>query len=127
MLFPLVGLSFSLSCFILSVFDSVLFYYCKELEDCRERKLCLHERDFVPGRGIASNIVEAIVASRKVILVISRKYATSSWCQYEVQVALAQLHKRRSGRLLVPVLLEVNVCTKIRFPFVLHNHEDTLQ
>ncbi|CAK8675544.1 unnamed protein product [Clavelina lepadiformis] len=86
--------------------EDFVFKMLQELEDVRGRKICMHERDFTPGRGIADNIVECIGLSRRVIIVISRKYATSAWCQYEVQVALAQLHKHRRGRLLIPVLLE---------------------
>ena len=81
------------------------------LEDTRGRKLCIHERDFVPGCGIADNIVKCISLSRRVIIIISKKYIESAWCQYEVQVALAQIHQHRRGKLLIPVLLEVTKFT----------------
>nr|NP_001159600.1 toll-like receptor 2 [Ciona intestinalis]BAI43698.1 Toll-like receptor2 [Ciona intestinalis] len=88
--------------------DDVEFVYkmLEEMEEKRERKMCIHERDFTPGRGIADNIVECISTSRRMVLVVSRKYASSAWCQYEVQIALTELHAKRRGRLLVPILLE---------------------
>merc|ERR1712136_478396 len=58
------------------------------------------------GKSISENIVECISKSSRVLLLISRKYMSSSWCQYEVQISLTQLHKRRRHMLLIPVLLE---------------------
>ena len=83
--------------------------HLKELEDKRGKRLCIHERNFTAGRGIADNIVNCITMSRRMILVLSKKYTTSSWCQYEVQVALAQMHQHRKGKLLIPILLEVSI------------------
>ncbi|XP_063148967.1 toll-like receptor 13 [Candoia aspera] len=50
-------------------------------------KLCLHHRDFKPGRPIIENIVDNIYASRKTICIISRQYLESEWCSKEIQVA----------------------------------------
>ena len=77
------------------------------MEDKKGRKLCIHERDFIPGHGIAENIAKCIRMSRRILLVITKKYTESAWCQYEVQVALAQIHQQRRGKLLIPLLLEV--------------------
>ena len=77
------------------------------MEDQREKKLCIHERDFIPGHAIAENIANCIRKSRRIILVITKQYTESAWCQYEVQVALAQIHQQRRGKLLIPILLEV--------------------
>lgn len=77
-----------------------------ELEVGQNYKLCVHERDFVPGMGIADNIVECIGASKRIILILSNHFITSSWCQYEVQIALTELHQKRKSKLLIPILLE---------------------
>ncbi|XP_042309288.1 toll-like receptor 13 [Sceloporus undulatus] len=50
-------------------------------------KLCLHHRDFEPGRFIIENIVDNIYGSRKTICIISRHYLESEWCSKEIQVA----------------------------------------
>lgn len=47
-------------------------------------RLCIHERDFLPGRWIIDNIIENIENSRKVIFVLSRSFVNSEWCNYEL-------------------------------------------
>uniref|UniRef100_A0A3Q2PQM1 TIR domain-containing protein n=1 Tax=Fundulus heteroclitus TaxID=8078 RepID=A0A3Q2PQM1_FUNHE len=50
-------------------------------------RLCLHHRDFQPGKAIIENITDAIYGSRKTICVISRHYLQSEWCSTEIQMA----------------------------------------
>ncbi|XP_051246941.1 toll-like receptor 13 isoform X2 [Dicentrarchus labrax] len=50
-------------------------------------RLCLHHRDFQPGKAIIENITDAIYGSRKTICVISRRYLQSEWCSREIQMA----------------------------------------
>ncbi|XP_034292004.1 toll-like receptor 13 [Pantherophis guttatus] len=57
------------------------------LENQYSWKVCLHHRDFEPGRSILENIVDNIYASRKTICIISRHYLESEWCSKEIQVA----------------------------------------
>lgn len=76
-----------------------------ELEHKRKLHLCISTRDFTPGIDISDNIIEGITSSKRVILIISKTFVTSPWCQYKVQVALAELHKRQR-KLLIPILLE---------------------
>ncbi|NXW39525.1 TLR13 protein, partial [Phaetusa simplex] len=61
-----------------------------ELERCSLR-LCLHHRDFRPGRAIVDNIVDAIYNSRKTVCVVSRGYLRSEWCSLEIQLASYRL------------------------------------
>uniref|UniRef100_A0A3B3HCC4 Toll-like receptor 22 n=1 Tax=Oryzias latipes TaxID=8090 RepID=A0A3B3HCC4_ORYLA len=58
-----------------------------KLEGEQGWRLCLHHRDFEPGRPILDNITDAIYGSRKTICVISRRYLESEWCSREVQAA----------------------------------------
>ena len=68
-------------------------------------RLCIHDRDFIPGLPIQENILRAIDSSRKTILVISQKFSTSSWCEYELQMARFQsIEKGRD--IIVAILLE---------------------
>ncbi|KAI4897726.1 hypothetical protein NFI96_005387 [Prochilodus magdalenae] len=57
------------------------------LENDQGWRLCLHHRDFQPGRSITDNIIDAIYNSRKTICLISRNYLNSNWCSQEIQVA----------------------------------------
>ena len=50
-------------------------------------RLCLHERDFMPGATIGENVLRAIDSSRKTIVVLSRNFLQSKWCEFELQMA----------------------------------------
>ncbi|KAK9514363.1 hypothetical protein VZT92_027836 [Zoarces viviparus] len=50
-------------------------------------RLCIHERDFMPGRWIIDNIIDNIESSHKVIFVLSQDFVNSEWCNYELYFA----------------------------------------
>ncbi|XP_030825523.1 toll-like receptor 13 [Camarhynchus parvulus] len=54
-------------------------------------RLCLHHRDFRPGRAIVDNIVDAVYNSRHTVCVVSRGYLRSEWCSLEIQMASYRL------------------------------------
>ena len=65
-------------------------------------KVCIHHRDFLPGRDIPDNIVDAINNSRKTLLVLSPSFLDSGWCNFEVRMARAKLvEERRDSIVLV--------------------------
>uniref|UniRef100_A0A3Q3MCX3 Toll-like receptor 18 n=1 Tax=Mastacembelus armatus TaxID=205130 RepID=A0A3Q3MCX3_9TELE len=66
-------------------------------------RLCIHERDFMPGRWIIDNIIENIESSRKVIFVLSRQFVNSEWCNYELYFA----QQRAMGKTFSDVILVV--------------------
>lgn len=68
-------------------------------------KLCLHHRDFEPGRYILDNIVSAVYSSRKTICVVSRNFLRSEWCSLEIQLASYRLFDEHRDVLLL-VLIE---------------------
>lgn len=68
-------------------------------------KICLHHRDFEPGRYIIDNIVSAVYSSRKTICVVSRNFLGSEWCSLEIQLASYRLFDEHRDVLLL-VLLE---------------------
>jgi toll-like receptor 13 len=78
-----------------------------ELEGKEQYRLCLHERDFLPGKTIFSQISHTIQRSRKVILVISNSFAKSQWCQYEALVAQNRLVDDGANALIVVLLGEI--------------------
>ncbi|KAG7282730.1 hypothetical protein CRUP_017656, partial [Coryphaenoides rupestris] len=71
------------------------------LEDERGWRLCLHHRDFQPGRPIIENITEAIYSSRKTICVISKHYLESEWCSREIQMASFRLFDEKKDVLIL--------------------------
>ncbi|KAM9852037.1 toll-like receptor 18 [Aulostomus maculatus] len=66
-------------------------------------RLCIHERDFMPGKWIIDNIIENIESSRKVIFVLSRHFVNSEWCNYELYFA----QQRAMGKTFGDVILVV--------------------
>ena len=57
-------------------------------------KLCIHYRDFPVGDDIASTIIKSIHSSKHLIIVLSEIALGKPWCQFELQVAIAQAVKR---------------------------------
>ncbi|KAM9826893.1 uncharacterized protein ACB057_013844 [Neosynchiropus ocellatus] len=78
-----------------------------KLEGEQGWKLCLHHRDFQPGKPIIDNITDAIYASRKTICVISRRYLESEWCSRELQVASFRLFDESKDVLILVFLEEI--------------------
>ena len=61
-------------------------------------KLCLHYRHFIPGRCITDNITAAVQKSRKTVLVVTKKYLKSGWCDFETRFAQTDhLHEHTGG------------------------------
>lgn len=80
-----------------------------ELEGVQGWKLCLHHRDFEPGKPIIDNITDAIYGSRKTICVISRRYLESEWCSREIQVASFRLFDEQKDVLILVFLEEIPI------------------
>ncbi|XP_078302329.1 toll-like receptor 6 isoform X2 [Panthera onca] len=73
-----------------------------EKEDLR---ICLHERNFVPGKSIVENIINCIEKSYKSIFVLSPNFVQSEWCHYELYFAHHNLFHEGSNNLIL-ILLE---------------------
>ena len=58
----------------------------KVLEKFYGFRVCIHLRNFTPGVDIAENIKQAILQSRKVLVVMSPNFVASDWCIEEVQI-----------------------------------------
>ncbi|XP_028837140.1 toll-like receptor 18 [Denticeps clupeoides] len=72
------------------------------LENCKPPyQLCIHERDFMPGKWIIDNIIDNIENSRKVIFVLSKHFVNSEWCNYELYFA----QQRAIGKTFTDVIL----------------------
>ena len=59
-----------------------------ELEDRLGLRLCVHERDFIPGKNIVDNIADCVQSSKKILMVFSRDFVRSQWCQFELTFCL---------------------------------------
>ncbi|XP_071126444.1 toll-like receptor 4 [Mytilus edulis] len=57
------------------------------LEEDAKLKLCIHKRDFQPGKDISENITSGIRNSRNVVAILSQTYLESYWCLFEYKMA----------------------------------------
>ncbi|XP_035981626.1 toll-like receptor 13 [Fundulus heteroclitus] len=78
-----------------------------KLEGEQGWRLCLHHRDFEPGKPIVDNITDAIYSSRKTICVVSRRYLSSEWCSREVQAASFRLFDEQKDVLILVFLEDI--------------------
>ncbi|MBN3313753.1 TLR13 protein, partial [Atractosteus spatula] len=70
-------------------------------------RLCLHHRDFEPGRAVVDNIVDAVYRSRLTVGLVSRHYLRSEWCSLEVQLASYRLFQELRDVLLLVFLEDI--------------------
>uniref|UniRef100_A0A8D0HAZ7 Toll-like receptor 2 n=1 Tax=Sphenodon punctatus TaxID=8508 RepID=A0A8D0HAZ7_SPHPU len=68
-------------------------------------KLCLHKRDFVPGKWIVDNIIDSIEKSHKTLFVLSDHFVQSEWCKYELDFSHFRLFDENSDTAIL-ILLE---------------------
>ncbi|KAH8023499.1 hypothetical protein HPB51_014748 [Rhipicephalus microplus] len=54
-------------------------------------RLCVAERDFIPGLPITENVCRGISQSRKSLFVLSRQFCESRWCMFELTLAQHRL------------------------------------
>ncbi|XP_068110906.1 toll-like receptor 2 [Hyperolius riggenbachi] len=73
-------------------------------------RVCIHERDFQPGKWIIDNIIESIENSRKIIFVLSHNFINSEWCNYELYFA----HQRAIGHAFEDIILVVKESVSIK-------------
>ncbi|NWW70124.1 TLR22 protein, partial [Climacteris rufus] len=78
----------------------------RELEQaCPPFRLCLHKRDFVPGKWIVDNIIDSIEKSPKTLFVLSEHFVQSEWCKYELDFSHFRLFDENNDAAIL-VLLE---------------------
>ncbi|XP_055493581.1 toll-like receptor 6 [Leucoraja erinacea] len=67
-------------------------------------RICLHERHFIPGKGIIQNIISCIEKSYKSIFILSPNFVQSEWCHYELYFAQHRVLSEQSNNLILVVL-----------------------
>ncbi|XP_071081176.1 toll-like receptor 13 [Haliotis cracherodii] len=80
----------------------------RKIENEDNLKLCIHERDFTPGRYIVDNIVDSLNNSRNVVLVLSDSFNQSLWCQFELTLVQKRSLEQDEGYLVVVLLEEIH-------------------
>ncbi|CAC5388683.1 unnamed protein product [Mytilus coruscus] len=78
-----------------------------KLEVERKLKLCIHQRDFIPGEEITVNITSAIHDSKKTICIITRSFLDSYYCNFEFNMArMENIYHRKGQNILFLVFYE---------------------
>ncbi|XP_078256047.1 toll-like receptor 6 [Rhinoraja longicauda] len=67
-------------------------------------QICLHERHFIPGKGIIQNIISCVEKSYKSIFILSPNFVQSEWCHYELYFAQHRVLSEHSNNLILIVL-----------------------
>lgn len=78
--------------------DFILKECIPHLEEEGNFRLCIHQRDFVPGEEIAANITNAVHESRKIICIITRSFLDSYYCMFEFNMARMESIYSRGGQ-----------------------------
>ncbi|VDI57031.1 toll-like receptor 13 [Mytilus galloprovincialis] len=77
------------------------------LEQKEILKLCIHQRDFLPGEDITQNITNAIHESKKTVCIITRSFLDSYYCMFEFNMArMESIYSRGGQNILFLVFLE---------------------
>ncbi|WAR05188.1 TLR4-like protein [Mya arenaria] len=77
-------------------------------------KLCVHQRDFLPGIPIQDNIVDAIRTSKKTVVILSKNFVMKQWGIFEFNMArMESIDKRVSENGCLVIVLYENVPAKI--------------
>lgn len=69
-------------------------------------RLCLHYRDFPHNAYVADTIVDAVEASRRTVIVLSKNFIIHEWSRYDIKSALHDVLKTR-GKSIILVLGEI--------------------
>jgi toll-like receptor 13 len=62
-----------------------------ELETRLGLRLCIHDREFVLGENIVDNIADFVQRSKKILMVFSKDFKNSDWCQFELAYCLTHV------------------------------------
>ncbi|XP_062607619.1 toll-like receptor 13, partial [Saccostrea cucullata] len=80
----------------------------EKLEKKNNFKLCLQERDILPGGIFVDDIHHNIEASRKLILVLSDNFMSDQWCRYETLIANLTVVDGKPEKVLIVLLGEIS-------------------
>ncbi|XP_067141549.1 protein toll-like [Centruroides vittatus] len=79
----------------------VVMSLIEELEE-KEPKffLCIHERDWIPGNPICSNIANSVSSSRRTIIILSEQFLNSIWFPVELHSAYYKMLEDKVNRII---------------------------
>ncbi|XP_061179452.1 toll-like receptor 4 [Saccostrea echinata] len=86
----------------------------KYLENEHKLRLCIHQRDFIPGTDIADNIANAIHNSQRTVCLLTSDYLESYWCNYEMNMArMEAIYDRNRSNVLFFIICQKGITKKL--------------
>ncbi|CAG2234303.1 unnamed protein product [Mytilus edulis] len=82
------------------------------LEETGNKKLCIHQRDFIPGEDITLNITNAIHDSKRTICIITRAFLDSYYCMFEFNMARMESIYSRGGENILFLVLHEHITSR---------------
>ncbi|XP_052082709.1 toll-like receptor 4 [Mytilus californianus] len=77
------------------------------LERNHNLKLCIHQRDFIPGEEITQNITNGIHQSKMTVCILSQSFLDSYYCMFEFNMArMESIYAREGKNVLFLILYE---------------------
>ncbi|XP_077333194.1 toll-like receptor 2 [Lithobates pipiens] len=67
-------------------------------------RICFHKRDFVPGKTIIDNIIDAMETSYKTLFILSEHFVQSEWCKYELEFSHFRLFDENNDTAILVIL-----------------------
>jgi len=80
--------------------DNIRFIQDKVIPELqgKQLRLCVHQRDFLPGLPISDNIIDAIQTSRRTVILLCNSFLKKKWCIYEFNMArMESIYKREEN------------------------------
>ncbi|XP_019617884.1 PREDICTED: toll-like receptor Tollo [Branchiostoma belcheri] len=78
-------------------------------------KVCLRNRDFIPGQNNIQQATDSITNSRRTLLVLTERFLQDRWCLWEFQVAHQHAVTDQAYRLIIIIMddLQLEACDDI--------------
>ncbi|KAF8771191.1 Protein toll like protein [Argiope bruennichi] len=80
----------------------IMLELLKELEEKEPHfQLCIHERNWLPGRFISDNIMNSVQSSKRTIVILSNNFIASPWFRLELRAAIFEVSGDKKNKLIV--------------------------
>ncbi|XP_052084889.1 toll-like receptor 4 [Mytilus californianus] len=92
--------------------DFIVNEWIPNIEQTCDIKLCIHQRDFIPGEDITVNITNAIRESKKTVCIVTQSFLDSYYCIFEYNMARMDSIYSRGGRSTIFLVFYENIQPK---------------
>ncbi|CAL1295270.1 unnamed protein product [Larinioides sclopetarius] len=80
----------------------IMLEILNELEEKEPHfQLCIHERNWLPGRFISDNIMNSVQSSKRTIVILSNNFISSPWFRLELRAAIFEVSGDKTNKLIV--------------------------